>query len=590
MTAKFTQVAALALVLILVACSPNSKTTTAASNNLYAQPQKTGLSSAILTANYALKNSDFLTACSIFKQILSSESSPETPLFLYQQALLSFLACDQVPQALKIAQTIENISTPSELTTLTLSVHALAQNQPAFRKSDLLAPYPELLFNRISSYWNLQLLPKTSQNQSFLSQLSQRKFHVTSITRFEEVSIITTELFQQGLVFAHQGQFLKALKLWQVVLTNLSNSNTSRLTLLMAHAQSLAGNQKEALKLINESPFLDDPLLKRTADQLKNQNKILPNIFSNPRDNLAEALFFAALINRDRYPLRSIILLALAQYSAEHISPSLYAFEKTKILVKANRNQDAFRIINSIPENAPYFLIAMEQKALLLHDEGQIDETISLLKKLFRAQPNNINLLLSIADIHRRAKDYPNAILTYNQIIDTIKHNPKKEYWVYYFYRGMTFEQFGRWPAAEQDMIFALNLNPNRAEVLNYLGYSWIDRNINLKRGKNMLEQALTLSPNDYAILDSVGWAHFQLKEYKKAVEHLEKAIQLGPLDPIVNDHLGDSYWKIGRKKEAFYQWRRALQLSPDKDHTSELLNKSINGLPPETQPNSLTE
>jgi Flp pilus assembly protein TadD len=115
--------------------------------------------------------------------------------------------------------------------------------------------------------------------------------------------------------------------------------------------------------------------------------------------------------------------------------------------------------------------------------------------------------------------------------------------------------------------------------VLNYLGYSWIDRGENLERGLKMIEKAVELRPEDGYIVDSLGWAHYRMGDYAGAVGYLEKATELVPEDPTINDHLGDAYWQTGRLVEARYQWRRALQFGPEKNEVKPIEAKLEKGL-----------
>ena len=117
--------------------------------------------------------------------------------------------------------------------------------------------------------------------------------------------------------------------------------------------------------------------------------------------------------------------------------------------------------------------------------------------------------------------------------------------------------------------------------VLNYLGYSWIDRGEHLDQGMKMIDKAVELRPDDGYIVDSLGWAHYRMGDYEAAVEKLEKAIELVPEDPTINDHLGDAYWRLGRLTEARYQWRRALQFGPQEDEIKPIEAKIEHGLTP---------
>ena len=125
----------------------------------------------------------------------------------------------------------------------------------------------------------------------------------------------------------------------------------------------------------------------------------------------------------------------------------------------------------------------------------------------------------------------------------------------------------------------ALDLNPQQPLVLNYLGYSWVDRGVNLKKAQKMIRVAVKLRPNDGYIIDSLGWVLFRLGEYKEATKQLERAVVLRPEDPTINDHLGDAYWQVGRKSEAKFQWNRALSLSPEKALIPSIHKKLREGL-----------
>ena len=139
----------------------------------------------------------------------------------------------------------------------------------------------------------------------------------------------------------------------------------------------------------------------------------------------------------------------------------------------------------------------------------------------------------------REAVDY------YTRAIALID-KPEKKHWIYYYSRGTCYERLKKWPTAEADLQKALQLSPDQPLVLNYLGYSWIDQNRNLKQGLALIEKAVQLKPDDGYIVDSLGWAHYRLGNYKEAVKHLERAVELRPEDPVLNDHLGDAYWRVG--------------------------------------------
>lgn len=154
--------------------------------------------------------------------------------------------------------------------------------------------------------------------------------------------------------------------------------------------------------------------------------------------------------------------------------------------------------------------------------------------------------------------------------------------WRLYYARGVTLERLGRWPEAEADLQAALKLRPEEPELLNYLGYSWIDRGQRLKEALGMVEKAVAANPRSGAMIDSLGWAYYRMGDYKTAVQKLEQAVELEAGDPDINNHLGDAYWRIGRRDEAVFQWRRVLTLKPDAKIKAEVERKLASNLGPD--------
>ena len=120
--------------------------------------------------------------------------------------------------------------------------------------------------------------------------------------------------------------------------------------------------------------------------------------------------------------------------------------------------------------------------------------------------------------------------------------------------------------------------------ALNYLGYSWVDQNRNLKEGMCLIEKAVALKPDDGYIVDSLGWAHFKLGNFAESVRFLERAVELKPQDPVLNDHLGDALWRVGREREAKFQWDQSLTLDPEPEEVEKIKKKLVDGLPPSVE------
>jgi tetratricopeptide (TPR) repeat protein len=225
--------------------------------------------------------------------------------------------------------------------------------------------------------------------------------------------------------------------------------------------------------------------------------------------------------------------------------------------------------------NSPEFPAAQAKLAWSHQSDGDKVTAIRLARA--GAQGGDVEARATLADLLRANAEYDEAITILTGLIDQA---PAPD-WRLYYARGQANERSGRWPGAEADLSRALALRPDEPELLNYLGYAWIDRGERLDEAKGMIEKALASNPRSGAIVDSLGWAYFRKGDYAKAVELLEQAVELEAGDPEINNHLGDAYWMVGRKDEAGFQWRRVLTLDPDAKMRADAEAKIANGLGP---------
>ena len=191
---------------------------------------------------------------------------------------------------------------------------------------------------------------------------------------------------------------------------------------------------------------------------------------------------------------------------------------------------------------------------------------------------------VTLADLLRSDEQYPEAA----QVLDGLIAESKTPDWRLLYARGIAYERLNRWPEGQADLQAALKQRPDDPELLNYLGYSWIDRGEHLQEATAMIQKAVATDPRSGAMVDSLGWAYYRMGDYKKAVEKLEEAVELEAGDPEINNHLGDAYWKVGRKDEAQFQWRRVLTLKPDDKIKASAEAKLASGLGPDGPPPKL--
>ncbi len=250
------------------------------------------------------------------------------------------------------------------------------------------------------------------------------------------------------------------------------------------------------------------------------------------------------------------------------------------ILNLYGEHEEAIAALAMVPRSSPYFEQARIGIAGAYEAMDDTDAAIDTLLATIRSRPNAVDARLSLAGLFASKERHKEAAAVMDKVIAGLPEEPRSTAWRYYVTRAASLIEIDEWPRAEADLKRAVELAPEEATALNYLGYSWAERGENLDEAFELIERAVALQPSSGAIIDSLGWAHFQLGDYEQAVGHLEQAASLEPSDPTITDHLGDVYWRLGRRLEARYQWRRVLELEPDEDLEKIVGEKIIRGLP----------
>ncbi len=302
-----------------------------------------------------------------------------------------------------------------------------------------------------------------------------------------------------------------------------------------------------------------------------------PAFARNPTEAMAEALFDAAsVLGRQRGVRRALMLARLALYMRPRFAPAQILI--ANIFERREQREAALAIYRKVRPSSPMAWTARLASAQILDDLKRTDEAIGLLERMARERPKRWDAPMALGDILRGRERFAEAAAAYDQAIARI---PKldKRHWGVLYARGIALERSKKWTRAEKDFLRALEFQPNQPFVLNYLGYSWVERGVQLARARKMIEKAVSLRRNDGYITDSLGWVLYRMGKYRQAVPHLERAVELRPHDPTINDHLGDAYWRVGRKIEARVQWRRALSFEPQKDQVTIIKNKIERGL-----------
>jgi Flp pilus assembly protein TadD len=223
---------------------------------------------------------------------------------------------------------------------------------------------------------------------------------------------------------------------------------------------------------------------------------------------------------------------------------------------------------------SPQFVDARMKLAWSYQNDGEKDQALQVAREAVAAHPADREAGVTLADLLRADEHYDESAKVLDGLIAA---GPPD--WRLLYMRAVDNQETGRWEDAEADLQRALKLRPDDPELLNFLGYSWIDRGEKLTQALAMVRKAVDLDPHSGAMIDSLGWGYYRLGDYKSAVDNLETAVTLEPADPDVNNHLGDAYWRVGRRLEAQFQWTRVLSLDPSAKLKTEVETKLKSGL-----------
>ena len=227
-----------------------------------------------------------------------------------------------------------------------------------------------------------------------------------------------------------------------------------------------------------------------------------------------------------------------------------------------------------------YYWFKIKKEAQIISNNLDKDVSLEFINSKFKGIKNpNKKMIFDIANFNKNAKKYAKAINYYDQILLNIDSNSDL-YAEILYRRGGSYERSGDYKNADNDLLKSLEINPDDAYVLNYLAYSWLEREYKIDTALEMLENAYASRSNDPYIIDSIGWAYFLVGQYEKAENFLKRAVELMPQDPIVNDHYGDILWKLNRKIQARYFWQYVLKLEETEDEMKKnIKEKLIDGI-----------
>ncbi|WP_457103631.1 tetratricopeptide repeat protein [Mesorhizobium sp. URHB0026] len=530
-------------------------------------------SGAYLAARIAEGDNDLDSAIAYYKQALAFNPGDTA---LQQSLMLSLIAQGRFDESLVYADKLKEVPDVERFSRLALAVDT-------FHKKDFTKAQYWLKLSLESDLDRLISGVMSGWAEQGAGQASEAMASIDKLQGPDWFGLFKS--FHRALIADASGMPEKAEAIYAATMQDTTAGGAAPETWMrnaQAYASFLArkGDKAKAMSVLDQAEAFSPGKLEIVAlrDRISKGDKIAPFV-SGPSDGASEILLdLATALNRGGgEPFVRLYL----QYALALKPDSDAALVQLAAVAEQLKNgEGAIALYRRIPDSSPLKEISELQLGLNLADLDRHDEAITHLKAFVEAHPNDMRAYLALGGVYSSKDDFRSAANLYDKAVEVLK-TPTAANWNIFYQRGIAYERLKEWPKAEPNFRKALELQPDQPQVLNYLGYSWVDMNTNLKEGLEMIQKAVDLRPSDGYIVDSLGWAYFRLGRFDDAVREMERAVSLKPEDPVLNDHLGDAYWRVGRKLEATFQWNQARDLKPDPDVLATLQQKLMKGLPP---------
>jgi tetratricopeptide (TPR) repeat protein len=532
-------------------------------------------------AAYIAGSAQDMSAAAVFLRSLL-EMDPNNAE-IRERAFISFLAAGDIESAIMAAERIAADDSENGLASLVLGVRDLKQGR--FERA-------EKRFERGGRGAEVELTATLLRAWAIAGRPASRAARaMAAVDRLEgEPGFDIFRNYHGGLVASYVGRPGEAERRLKAAY----EQQPTALSIMDAYARHLARSGKESEAIDVYKAFSEvlprHPVVMSRLARLE-AGKPIEKQISGVADGAAEVLYALGSVgNTQGDELPAIIYLRLAL----HLAPSheMALITLADIMERMRQYAHAIEVYNAIPMDSAIRDSADIQIGVALERLERRDEATAHLEELVERRPDDIEVIIALANVLRVRQQFAEAAEMYSRAIDLIDE-PDRGHWSLFYFRGASYERSKQWDKAEADLKTALELVPEtnpigEAQVLNYLGYSWVDQGINIEEAFKLLQRAVELSPRDGMIIDSLGWAYYRLGRYEDAVRELERAVELKASDPVINDHLGDAYWKVGRRLEATFQWRHALASDPEPEEREKIERKLIEGLDGEGAPTAV--
>jgi tetratricopeptide (TPR) repeat protein len=506
-------------------------------------------SGAYLAGRQAMIESDFAAAAEYYTRALVRDT--RNPLLL-ENAIFAQLALGRLDRAQPMAQQMAALGIASQVGHLALAAGwAKAGDYETILQRDAQSEGISQLVDGLLTAWAHMGDGSVSKALEAFDRLAE----VEGLRGFA--------MYHRALALASVGDFEGADAIFASDGGKLALISR-RAVIARAEVLSQLGRNEEALGLLDDAfGGRTDPGLSDLRDRLKAGGALPFSVAGGVTGGFAEIFYsVGAALSGEAADDYVLIYTRLASaLSDAHVDAVLLSAD---LLDQLGQYELSVATYKQVPQGHPEYHAAELGRAEALRRAAKPDAAIEVLEQLARSYPDLPDVYSALGDLLRQEEQYGAAADAFDTALALTPEDAPGRWYLLYS-RGISHERLKEWDQAEADFRGALALNPEQPSVLNYLGYSLVEKQIKLDEALEMIERAAASRPDSGYIVDSLGWVLYRLGRYSEAVSHLEKAVELMPVDPVVNDHLGDVFWAVGRRLEAEFQWKRALSfIDPD--------------------------
>ncbi len=526
-------------------------------------------SGSYIAGQFAEKEGDFRNASYYYIDLISRG---ETEREIIKRSIIYSALSGNFEVATAISRKIDDLELNYPVANLVIFAEAIKNKEnrkilESFERNKKSFP---AIFQNVAEFWILIINDEKDEAFKLINSLS--------INNKAQLQIVH---YNQLLAYVYFNEYEQAKTLYENVdFSDFLFDSESALALLEYFQKDIESkvfdSMVKKIRLASDNAYYISALM----DRLTNGEEI-KSIRISPYKQIAEIFFrwSQSVPLQGKNSINKPFYLSIANFADP--ASSFLKFKAATVLFDTENYRLSKEILDNFSKNDLFYMDSIVEKTYAIEQIDSEKTALEYIEKFISDGFKNARLLKTYGSLQRSQRLYKEAIKSYTGAIEAAKREVYTEsIWPILFLRGISFERSKDWGLAEADFISALELSPDQPQILNYMGYSLLERKEKLDQAMRMISLAAEKAPESYHIIDSLGWAYYKSGEFEKALLYLERAMELESTDPIVNDHLGDVLWMLGRKREAQFQWKKSLSFKPepvDQKNTEDKLTFGLN-------------